>query len=135
MQEEHLISLISAVLHIPANQVTLDADLIDDLGADSLSLAQLAARVEEDLGRRLPAERLQYLLTVRDLMKARERCLRNQDPRAAYLATGFLLALGVYVTTALTLHVAYARYFWMLMALCAVASGIEPQPARRVERS
>ena len=66
--EEQVTVLIAKVLQIPSDRVRDDSDLIDDLGADSLSLARLAAGIDEELDVRLPAERLQYIVSVRDLL-------------------------------------------------------------------
>ena len=72
MLEERLTNLIAAVLRIPSDQISRDSDFVDDLGADSLALALIAARIEEELGVSLPADRLQHILSIRDLMEAIE---------------------------------------------------------------
>jgi putative inorganic carbon (hco3(-)) transporter len=55
---------------------------------------------------------------------------RDGDP----LAAGYLLAILAYQTTGIFLHLSYARYYWLLMALATVAATVEPTadvPRRR----
>ena len=33
------------------------------------------------------------------------------------MSTGFFLALSAYLTTGLFLHLSYARYYWLILAL------------------
>ena len=54
------------------------------------------------------------------LVRARRRCL-SFDPRLGHLVTGILLAVVAYLATATFLHLAYIRYFWLLMGLAAAA--------------
>lgn len=61
------------------------------------------------------------LVTLRDLARARRRWLRSR-PEWANAPTGFLLAVVVYMATGLFLHLAYVRYFSLLIALAGAAS-------------
>jgi O-antigen ligase len=63
------------------------------------------------------------LVTLRDLRRAQRRW---QERRAdlAHLATGLMLSVILYLTMGLFLHLAYVRYFWLLMALAAAAGWI-----------
>lgn len=62
------------------------------------------------------------VLTVAvELLRARRRCARVR-PDLANLATTYLLAVIAYQTTALFLHLSYARYFWMMLALASAAA-------------
>ncbi|UCF35900.1 MAG: O-antigen ligase family protein [Acidobacteriota bacterium] len=60
------------------------------------------------------------------------RFWKEEDPEAAGLATAFLFAILTYMGTGMFLHLAYQRYFWMLLALSAVCVRIlkteKPQP-------
>lgn len=69
MQERKLIALIASILQVPEEDVTPQADLVEDLGADSLALARIASAAEDAFEVRLRAEQLQYLLTVGDLLE------------------------------------------------------------------
>lgn len=74
-------------------------------------------------------------LTLRRLAQARRHWLAS-SPAQAELATGLLLSLGVYLATAMFLHLSYQRYFWLLIALAGTAvhlsrSGTAPAPVER----
>ena len=45
---DQLIALVAEQLRIPAEQVTLESSLIDDLGADSLDVVDLSIAIEEE---------------------------------------------------------------------------------------
>lgn len=70
MTEEEVKALIAAKLRVPLSSVTPDADLVEDLGADSLALAEMTAAVEEQTGARIPLEQLQEIMTVGDIVRA-----------------------------------------------------------------
>jgi putative inorganic carbon (hco3(-)) transporter len=62
-------------------------------------------------------------VTLRDLNRARLRWAQRQ-PELANLATGFFLALIAYMTTGIFLHLAYVRYFWLILGLATAAAHI-----------
>ena len=76
---------------------------------------------------------------IRPLAATRRRNRGHRDDVAG-LATGFALAMVIYLTTAIFLHFAYIRYFWLLAALAAAmgmaqdltnetdSDGSDPQP-------
>lgn len=55
---------------IPAEQVTLDSRLREDLGIDSLAVAEMLYEIEEAFGATLEVSDPQTLLTVRDAVNA-----------------------------------------------------------------
>jgi O-antigen ligase len=57
------------------------------------------------------------ILTFRSLLQAR----RLKGDPIEPIATALLLSLVIFLTTSLFLHLAYERYFWLLMALAAGA--------------
>ena len=63
------------------------------------------------------------VVTLLHLNRVRRRCQREK-PELALLASGFILSLTAYLITGLFLHLAYARYFFLILALCACASAI-----------
>jgi putative inorganic carbon (HCO3(-)) transporter len=72
-------------------------------------------------------------LTLRDLIRVRRRWLVTRPDMAA-MATGLMLAVVTYMTTGLFLHLSYARYFWLVLAIAGAAAEIgkrlpEPEPA------
>jgi len=58
------------------------------------------------------------LWIIRALARTRRQCLVRR-PEHADLASGFLLAVLTYLTTAVFLHLSYPRYYWLLLALAA----------------
>jgi putative inorganic carbon (hco3(-)) transporter len=62
-------------------------------------------------------------LTLRDLLRVRRRWLRLR-PDVAAMATGLMLAVVTYMTTGLFLHLSYARYFWLILAIAGAAAQI-----------
>lgn len=63
------------------------------------------------------------LITVRDLVRAHGRWKASR-PDQANVAASFVLVVIAYMTTAMFLHLAYVRYFWLMMALASVASRV-----------
>lgn len=69
--------------------------------------------------------------TLRPLAAVRRRLLATRPDQAA-LATGYAMAVVVYLTTGLFLHFAYIRYFWLFAGLAAamgVVTGDEDDDA------
>ncbi len=74
------------------------------------------------------------LVTLHGIIVARRRLLRSppgETPAAkserlelAHVATGLLLAMIAYLASALFLHLAYIRFFYLLLALASAAGGI-----------
>jgi putative inorganic carbon (hco3(-)) transporter len=90
-------------LRVPRRAHMLYAETAAELGALGLSLFLAVV-----------------LVIARQLWKARLRWLQTR-PDLADLATGFLLSIAAYLTTALTMHLSYQRYYWLLIALAAAA--------------
>jgi len=72
-------------------------------------------------------------VTLRDMFRARTYWLaRRLD--MANITTGLIAALIVYLTSAIFLHMAYARYFWVMLAVSTTVSCLandrEPGTAR-----
>jgi putative inorganic carbon (hco3(-)) transporter len=86
--------------------------------AHNLYLSQMA-----ELG--LAGATLFFLLigmTIATLVVARKRLQRAKRPQEEHMATALLLALGAYLVCGMLLSLAFERYFWLLLALCAAAS-------------
>ncbi len=58
--------IIVEQLDVKAEDVTPDAKLVDDLGADSLDVVELIMRIEEELDIEIPDEDAEKLQTVKD---------------------------------------------------------------------
>jgi len=66
---ERIKEIIADKLGVDIDEVTDDADLIDDLDADSLDLVDLAMAIEDEFGVTIPDEELEKIRTVRDVFK------------------------------------------------------------------
>ncbi len=63
------------------------------------------------------------IVTLVGLARARRAALASR-PDLAALATGFLLAIVAYLASGIFLHLSYARYFWLMLALGGAAATI-----------
>ncbi len=56
-------------LGVDAGEVTLEANFVDDLGADSLDVVELVMAVEEEFGMEIPAEDAEKITNVSEVVK------------------------------------------------------------------
>lgn len=61
-------TLISQQLKVPADKVTLDARLVEDLGADSANVMVLIMEVEDQFGIMVEDDAIMTLKTVQDVV-------------------------------------------------------------------
>lgn len=57
--EQEVCRIVCEVLVVPREIVTLDANLFDDLGAESIDILDLLFRLEELLGKKIPIANLE----------------------------------------------------------------------------
>lgn len=69
--------VIVKTLTIELDKVTDDAALTDDLGADSLDMAELGMALQEEFGVEIDDERLAQIRTVKDVICAIEAAPRS----------------------------------------------------------
>ena len=62
-------SIIVEQLDADENDVTMDANIQDDLGADSLDVVDLVMSIEESLDIEIPDEDVENIKTVGDIVK------------------------------------------------------------------
>lgn len=62
-------AILCEQLDVEEDQVTMDANILDDLGADSLDIVDLVMTLEEEFDLEIPDERIEELKTVGDLVK------------------------------------------------------------------
>lgn len=67
--EEKVKEIIIDQLGVDAEEVTLDAKFIEDLGADSLDTVELVMALEEEFNIEIPDEDAEKIVTVRDAIK------------------------------------------------------------------
>ncbi len=66
---ERMKLVLSEELDVPAEQLRPEASLVDDLGADSLDLVNLALQVEEAFGVEICERELLGMRTIRDVLE------------------------------------------------------------------
>ena len=65
--------IIISQLNVSEEQVTLEANFIDDLGADSLDQVELVMALEEEFGPEIPEEEAEKLQTVGSVIEYVEK--------------------------------------------------------------
>jgi len=78
--EQRVKSVLAKKLNKPSSAISLEDDLLFDLGLDSLSLAELVVRVEEIAGVRIRGDDLFDATTLGDLVDLVTK--RSQEPDA-----------------------------------------------------
>ena len=68
MEFEKIAGIIAEVLNIDAEDITPDMSFADDLGADSLDLAQIVMAFEDELGIEIDPEEIGSIQTVADVI-------------------------------------------------------------------
>lgn len=66
---EKMKELIADQLSVDADSITEESSFKDDLGADSLDLFELVMALEDEYSVEIPADDLQNLVTVGDVIK------------------------------------------------------------------
>ena len=64
---EKIQSLLAEALNLPAEKVTPDSKIVEDLGADSLDVVELLSQLEAENGVVIPDEEVEGLVTVADV--------------------------------------------------------------------
>jgi acyl carrier protein len=63
------------------DQLTRDARLMEDLGADSLTLVEITMAIEDQFNLSIPDERWERVRTVGELLEALAELLQEQRPK------------------------------------------------------
>lgn len=66
---EDIQAVIAEQLNVDAVQVTLEAEFVKDLGADSLDVVELIMALEEKFGIEIPDEQAEKIVNVGDVVK------------------------------------------------------------------
>lgn len=66
---EDVQSLVAEQLNVGADQVTMEAEFVKDLGADSLDVVELVMALEEKFRIEIPDEQAEKIVTVGDVVK------------------------------------------------------------------
>lgn len=66
MEFEKLQKIISEVLNVDMDEITMDTTFVDDLGADSLDIFQIIMGIEEEFDIEIANEDAENIVTVSD---------------------------------------------------------------------
>lgn len=66
---EKVRALIAEQLDIEEEKITLESDVIEDLGADSLDMVDLVMTFEDEFDIEIPDEQVENVKTVGDIVK------------------------------------------------------------------
>lgn len=69
MEFEKLKKIITEVLNVDEDEVTMDTKFVDDLGADSLDIFQIIMGIEESFDVEIATEDAEKIVTVGDAVE------------------------------------------------------------------
>ena len=69
MEFEKIKKIISEVLNVDADEITMDTTFVDDLGADSLDIFQIIMGIEEEFDIEIANEDAENIVTVADAVE------------------------------------------------------------------
>lgn len=69
MEFEKLKKIISEVLNIDEEEITMDTTFVEDLGADSLDIFQIIMGIEEEFDIEIANEEAENIVTVSDAVE------------------------------------------------------------------
>ena len=69
MEFEKLKKIISEVLNVDVEEITMDTTFVDDLGADSLDIFQIIMGLEEEFDIEIASEEAEKIVTVSDAVE------------------------------------------------------------------
>lgn len=77
MEFEKLQGIISEVLSVDADSITMETTFVDDLGADSLDIFQIITSIEDEFDVEIPDEAAESITTVGDAVEQIKAALNN----------------------------------------------------------
>ncbi len=69
MEFEKIRAIISEVLNIGEDEISLDSTFVEDLGADSLDVFQIIMGIEEEFDIEIPNDAAEKIVTVNDAVE------------------------------------------------------------------
>ncbi len=66
---EEIAKMLAEQLDIPVSKITLESNIIDDLGADSLDIVEMLMTLEDTTGKTIPDDKVTGIKTVGDLVE------------------------------------------------------------------
>ncbi|UCG13816.1 MAG: acyl carrier protein [Deltaproteobacteria bacterium] len=74
--KERILEIISNQLGIDRGDITPEASVVDDLGADSLDVVELVMALEEEFNLEIPDEEAEKIKNVQDIFSHMESALQ-----------------------------------------------------------
>ncbi len=65
---EEVAKILAEQLNIPQSKITMESEIVKDLGADSLDVVELLMALEDNTGKTIPEEKVSDLKTVGDVV-------------------------------------------------------------------
>ena len=75
MEFEKLKKIIGEVLNVEADEITMETNFVDDLGADSLDIFQIIMGIEEEFDIEIANEDAENIVTVGDAVDEIKKAL------------------------------------------------------------
>ena len=69
MEFEKIQKIISEILNVDAEEITMETTFVDDLGADSLDIFQIIMGIEEEFDIEIANEDAENIVTVGDALE------------------------------------------------------------------
>ncbi len=69
---EEIAKILAEQLGIPQSKITMESDIVKDLGADSLDVVELLMTLEDNTGKTIPEDKVTDLKTVGDVVNMLE---------------------------------------------------------------
>lgn len=73
---EKIQAMLAEALNKPIEEITPDAKIVNDLGADSLDVVELLSQLEDEYGIIIPDEEVENLITVADVAAELEKLVK-----------------------------------------------------------
>ncbi|MDF2871022.1 MULTISPECIES: acyl carrier protein [Clostridia] len=77
MEFEKLQKIISEVLNVDEDEITMETTFVDDLGADSLDIFQIIMGIEEEFDIEIANEEAENIITVSDAVEQIKNALNQ----------------------------------------------------------
>ena len=69
---EEVAKILSEQLGMPISKITMESDIVKDLGADSLDVVELLMTLEDNTGKTIPEDKVTDVKTVGDVVNLLE---------------------------------------------------------------
>ena len=66
---EEIAKMLAEQLDLPQSKITLESNIIEDLGADSLDIVEMLMTLEDTTGKTIPDDKVSSIKTVGELVE------------------------------------------------------------------